>query len=152
MNDIYEKLVRDGRAALVSRPVFKAALGTGSIVILDFASPGPDGVQVIDSYIRTECAWRLETPQSVLVASEDDREQLREQIAKLTNRRVMDLIVLYPSLELQLSFEEGCRLCVFPVYAASAEYENWCLRTPERLEFVAGPGRELRVVKPDDPG
>jgi hypothetical protein len=150
MTQLRDELIRRTKDALTGAAVVNPQLGVGSIILIDLAigsAPVPG-----KSYMRIECAWRLETATAVLAASEDPHDVLATHVQSLQGRSIRDAEVLSPSLELRLSFDDGKRLIVFPLYAnMTDDYDNWILRTPDGKALIAGPGRGARIVNADEP-
>ena len=120
-------------------------LGHGSILLLDFepvsSEPG--------SYLRVECAWRVDGPDGPLAASEDDRASIKRVLDELGSVTVQSAQVDVPSFELQLLLDRGHRLGVFPIYAQDHECENWTVHAPDGQVIVAGPGKTVRITRGD---
>jgi hypothetical protein len=63
-----------------------------------------------------ECAWRLQTQDSVLctwLSSNRNGESRHNELTQLIGRRVMDLKVCMPAGDLEIAFEDGKVLVIF---------------------------------------
>jgi hypothetical protein len=133
------------RSALLGTEVTHARLGHGSILLIDLKSPKSSAT----SYLRVECAWRLDAQSKVVTASEDWRETLSMHVVGLNGRTVRDVEVSAPGLDLRVDFDKGESLKVFPIFANTEDYENWTIHTPDRKALIAGPGSKYRMTNVD---
>jgi hypothetical protein len=132
---------------------WSASLGYGSNLFVDlgerreesYTVAGEPRTREIGSWrlwIRS-AAWRIEDDAHVIVACEDPRPALAEQILTLQGRRITAVRVTKPALQTLFDFD-GVRLLVFPAHSslslttgssdpsvAAAEHGQWSLWRPE---------------------
>lgn len=132
-------------SVLLGNKVTKARLGYGAILLLDLEAPDCGA----SSYLRIECAWRLEEQLAVKVASEDAHELLARHVSSLNGRVVRGVTVAAPGLDLNVVLDGAITLRAFSVFANTEEYENWTIHTPDGKVLVAGPGSVCRVTSVD---
>jgi hypothetical protein len=123
---------------VIGQAAWGVALGHGSFVTIEFGPPVTDGKTHGTWHFWVHCcAWRLETPDDVLVYSEDDRSRL-EQVLPLLEGAVLEGVEInLPGGDTVLQFGGRLLLRLMPIYAET--YEHWFLYTPEGV-LVSGPG------------
>ncbi|KAA2252452.1 hypothetical protein F0L68_36035 [Solihabitans fulvus] len=100
-------------------------------------------------------AWRIESDNEVLLASEDPRELISRQISVLNSITVSRISPISPGGEVSFDFGE-IRLHLFPLYSGnfydstergevSDDYEHWNLLMPSGRTVVGGPGALVSV-------
>jgi len=93
--------------------------------------------------------WRLETPDSVLVASFHDREEVERAVAALDGRVLVGADVESPSLSAAFFFGDGTRLRLFPV---ARNCDQWALVRPDGMVRDAGPDYSWALMELDVDG
>jgi hypothetical protein len=86
-----------------------------------------------------DCAWRLQKPHDVLVASGDEQDFIRYEIKRLEGKTLERITISALTLDTELLFETGLSLLLFPVYTDD-ENEHWWLDTPGDKTLGIGPG------------
>jgi hypothetical protein len=133
---------------LLGKKAWGVALGVGSFITLEFGRPlapyaTKQGREVIHGEWHLwvyDCAWRLETADGVLVASEDDRNEIEEAIKSLEGAALKLVELFPPALDTLLKFDNGLTLRLFPIYSNDADH--WMLFTPEKKVLTIGPGTD----------
>src|SRR5882672_10320140 len=109
---------------LIGLAPWRVQLGHGSFVTLDF---GREVSTTKEARTRGEwhlwiyaSAWRIDSDREIVAGSEDSREDLPAILERLAGKILESIIVLKPSLGLEMSFGD-MTLRVFPVYSGEAE-------------------------------
>lgn len=143
-------------AGLVGQRAWGAALGHGSFLTVDFGEARsvsrsrrlPErqhGAWHVWLYC---CAWRLDGPSGMIVASEDPREHIAAAVSALNGLVVEEASIADAGgCALQLCFENGTKLTTFSI--CSQEYEHWFVYLPGRMVITAGPGSAYSVDSSD---
>jgi len=134
---------------ILGMKAWDVSLGYGSFVTTEFGSPIKPTDQ--SKYLRGEwhlwvkhSFWRLEQNNQVLVASEDNRKELAENL-KIINGLQLNTFDINPiTFETSLLFGDKVKLLVIPTSYLQDEYEYWTFYTPERKVLIAGPGMEYQ--------
>jgi len=132
-------------SSLLGKQAWGAQLGVGSFITIEFgdsqppSSMGepPHGAWHLWVYC---CAWRLETQEEVVAASEDPRPKLEVAVQRLNDRTLRAVEVQRPALETTFIFEDGLILRLFPIF--SEDFEHWMLYDPTGNVLTVGPGTE----------
>ena len=119
-------------------------LGHGSFITMEFGKT----LMIKNEEPRGEwyfwiqvCAWRLNKNNKPLCASSDsERRFIEETLAKLNNKKLLQVSVLNDNFDLEMLFENNLRLLLFS--HTTQEYEHWMLYTPDSHVFIAGPGNK----------
>jgi hypothetical protein len=128
---------------LLGKPAWNVKKGIGSFITMEFGQPiVNEGGHVHGEWHLWvyDCAWRLETQEKVLAASEDEPTVIENALHLLNGLAIENIALVLPSLESSLSFEQGYALRLFPVN--SSDVEHWMLFTPEGKVLVIGPGMD----------
>ncbi len=88
--------------------------------------------------------WRLETPDSVLVANFHDRHEMERGVAALDGKVLIGADVEFPSLSATFFFGDGTRLRLFTV---SRHVDQWALVRPDGQVRDAGPGYSWALLE-----
>ncbi len=127
---------------VIGQAAWDVALGHGSFITIEFGAPVTDSEQP-DKRRGTWhfwvycCAWRLETPDDVLVYSEDDRSRLETVLPLLEGAVLEGVEMNLPGGDTVLRFAGRLMLRLMPIHAET--YEHWFLYAPEGV-LVFGPG------------
>lgn len=145
--------LRDVADSLVGQTSWDARLGIGSFLTIEFGArrppSGPSGIEHGEFHLWAYCvAWRVDADGAMVVASEDDRDDIKNAIHRLNGRVVQDVIVS-DALELDLAFDDGMRLALFPIF--SQGFEHWILFVPSGDVYTAGPGTTWTVDRKTPP-
>jgi hypothetical protein len=98
------------------------------------------------------CHWRFETPESVLVGSEDDQTFIDATFASLKLGSVETAEVLPPSQDLQISFSSGVRFKTFTTSKeATNQWNQWHLFGPDEYVWISDGGGHVQCKKRDEP-
>lgn len=132
-------------SSLLGQKAWGTELGVGSFVTIEFGSERaaaeagerPHGEWHLWVYC---CAWRLETEDEVVAASEDPREKLQTAVQRLNDHVLQAVKVERPALETTFTFEGGLTLRLFPIF--SENFEHWMLYDPNGFVLTVGPGTE----------
>ena len=130
------------RESLVHRRVKAAALGVGSVVLMDV----DEELGAASCAIRIETGWRIDATDRAIVGSEDERAKLKAALLGLTGCVIEAVEVTVPAFDLRLSFSNGQLLCAFSLHIDSDAYENWTVLGLDGLAVVSGPGCQLRSL------
>lgn len=93
------------------------------------------------------CAWRFQTAHEVIVASEDSREVIQQEIKRLEGKTLESVKLSAPALETEFLLETGLLLRLFPIY--THENKHWMLFTPAGMVLTIGPGNTWSYEKSD---
>jgi hypothetical protein len=137
--------IENKASLLLGQKAWGAELGVGSFVTIEFgsrrpateASERPHGEWHLWVYC---CAWRLETEDEVVAASEDPRQKLQAAVQRLNNRVLQAVKVERPALETTFTFDDELTLRLFPIF--SKDFEHWMLYDPNGFVLTVGPGTE----------
>ncbi len=128
---------------LLGKNAWGVSIGHGSFLTLEFGQPLPLTDQ--SEKVHGEwhlwifcCVWRLEEGDTILAASEDDRDKLKLAVRRLENLVLQSIDLISSTFDLVLTFEHQVVLRTFAIH--SEEYENWKLYTPDGNTLTAGPG------------
>lgn len=135
--------IRERTTPLVGRAPWRAELGYGSFLTLDFGRrlppEGPGERQRGEWHFWVQnVAWRIEEGYDPLAACEDPRPKMAAAIGRVRGRTLLVFLVRGPSLDTTLAFEGGLVLRLFPIYTEG--YPNWWLFTPDGTVLAAGTG------------
>jgi hypothetical protein len=96
-------------------------------------------------------SWRLHSPAGTL-ASSDDPERARQQIAAIEGAKVSAFAVGESDPTLRVSFDNGCQLLVLPTSEDDAwDLPYWELFTPGHMLLEFGPGGVWSYTRSDKP-
>jgi hypothetical protein len=97
-------------------------------------------------------AWRVETLDAVLGASEDSRDRMTAAAAALNGRPLVGVDVSHPSLQTTFRFEGDHVLRVFPIYTSGErDVRHWMLYAPGDMILNVGPGSRWSYHRSDRP-
>ena len=144
---------------LVGTKAWAPWIGHGSFLTVEFGEPHEEAVPAWGGHpARTRyrgdwtlwvycCMWRVDGPDFIAAASEDDRVQMEVGAWMLDGRTVTSLAVRSPGLDLAVEFNGGLVLRTFAIYSREHAYEDsttfpehWYLWTPGGRVIEAGPG------------
>jgi hypothetical protein len=94
------------------------------------------------------CAWRLETPTTIVTASEDRHSHMDQHIKILEGVQLGAIRVVKPSLETIITFTNKIVLHLFPIYTQN--YEHWQLLYPDKNILVVGPNSHWTYHQADE--
>ncbi len=139
--------LRRAAETLVGQTAWGPKLGIGSFLTVEFgarrAATEPSGVDHGEFHLWAYCAaWRLDSGDAMVVASEDERDTIKARVPQLDGRAVEGAVVS-DTLEFVVSFDGGLRLSVFPIF--SEGFEHWILFLPTGDVYTAGPGSTWTV-------
>ena len=143
-------------AHLVGRSAWGLRRDLGSIFFLELGEPlarigqlKPHGEW---HFLIQLCHWRFETPESVLVGSEDDQTFIDATFASLKLGSVETAEVLPPSQDLQISFSSGVRFKTFTTSKeATDQWTQWHLFGPDEYVWTSDGGGHVQCKKRDEP-
>lgn len=114
-----------------------AGLGVGSSFALNLGQPNLSRPRWGQWRLRvSRTAWRIETPTSVLTASEYSHGEIDAAVTTLDGKVLVDADVELPSLSAVFSFADGTQVKTFSV---DADGDHWRLFRPDGLVRIAGP-------------
>lgn len=133
-----EALVKE----LVGQAPWTVMLGAGSVLTLDFGvrDPRQSGVRIHGEWRLWlyECAWRLESGDTILTAGEHQRMLASNAVKSLRGVKITDLVIARPSLDLEITFENRSRLRTFATTASEDHFsDQWVLFTPQLVSVIA---------------
>jgi hypothetical protein len=98
------------------------------------------------------CHWRFETPESVLVGSEDDPIFIDATFASLKLGFIKNAEVLTPSHDLQINFSSGTMFKTFTTSKeATDQWTQWHLFGPDEYVWISDGGGHVLCKKRDEP-
>ncbi|MGA2814678.1 MAG: hypothetical protein ABSG16_25075 [Candidatus Acidiferrum sp.] len=138
------KNIIDSLSKLRGKKPRDVRLGHGSFITMEF---GESQTKPASRFVHGEwhlalrmCAWRIETRDAVLAASEDQRETIQAFLESTVLGSVESIEVSNPSLDISIQFSSGFRILTFS-YSTNND-EQWLLFTPgDRVLTVYGRGR-----------
>lgn len=146
---------------LLGVPGWDAKIGYGSFLTIEFGDPveigrGRDGAPLISGRWHLwiyGSAWRVETSEAVLGASEDSRDRMDAAATSLNGRSIVAVEVSPPSLETTFRFDGDHLLRVFPIYTGLTDdaLEHWMLFTPDHMVLNVGPASTWNYHRSDAP-
>lgn len=130
--------------SLCGQAVWGTALGWGSFLSLNFGPPLDDDPDFGVSRLWIEqAAWRWETADRILAASEDPRDVLARSVTGMNSLVLTAVRVEFPSMSARFDFDNGSRLRTFTIHTRPGQdMEHWMMFLPDSRVFVAGPGGE----------
>lgn len=149
MTDVTQTELAAWSSPALGQAVWGTTLGVGSFLTFELGSRRePDtsgqGRPHGEFHVWVYCsAWRIETTDTVVASSEDDRDVLVEAVRHLDGRTLTAIDVEQPSLSAAFRFSDGTTLRTFSIF--SDGYEHWMLYLPDGRVVTAGPGRALTV-------
>lgn len=134
-------------APMLGLAIARVKLNRAGALIIDFGVPLPD----LD-YVRGEwrlavfnSVWRLQSANTVLVASGDDRVQVDSALQGLRGVELGSMEVDEQLLWASYQFGDK-ELRVFPVYTGPDDrYDAWTVWTPLRKQIRVGPGARVTI-------
>jgi hypothetical protein len=132
-----------------------AGAGTGSMATFDFGGrvaikpplANPHLTQELTTFqgeyglFLEECHWQLESNSGILCTSDDSEIAIGQKlVAKLRGKRLSSGSVTDPSLDLDLFFEGGLRLCVL-CQQTHRDTRNYSIRSPSGWITVGASGQ-----------
>jgi hypothetical protein len=141
-------------AGLVGQRAWGTALGVGSFLTLEFgdvraarpaAGSRAEGRQHGAWHMWLYCcAWRIDGPASMIVASEDAREYIAAKVGAVDGATVVRADI-QQGCTLRLEFDTGLVLTSFAIF--SSGYEHWFVYLPDGTVITAGPGLAYSVER-----
>lgn len=142
-------------APLLGQKPWRASLGHGSFITLDFGQKlppirkfSPSGKPLSD---RGEwhlwiymCAWRLENNGEVLACCEDPRPKMEAAVQFIQGVTLESVELMRPLWDTTFFFARGITLRTFSIY--SEECEHWQLFMSNGNVLVIGPGSDWSCV------
>ncbi len=121
-----------------------AGAGTGSVVSLYFGDKIPRKKRLTNPHLSPEAqgfdgeyvlfieesAWRIESSEQVLcssLSSNDNEGPMLSSLHLLQGKRVLDLTLRTPSLDLAVAFEGGLMLSIFNFHEVCEEMDNYSI-------------------------
>jgi hypothetical protein len=145
-------LIHEKIKPLVGQKPWEVKLGWGSFITFEFGEKLPDEGGHIHGewhlWVR-HCAWRIETEDMVLAASQDNRDNLAVAVKVMKNASVLSIEVLAPALETIIQFEDSLYLRLFPMH--TEKFDSWQLFTPDRNVLTICPGSQWSYQSADEP-
>lgn len=93
------------------------------------------------------CAWRIDTENMTLAASEDSMERIDAALAQIQGKAIQSISITNFALDAVFEFEGGIFVRSFSIYTdESKDRIHWRLRTSENMVFLAGPGKTWSYV------
>ena len=83
------------------------------------------------------CAWRFENSEKILLASEDNTEDIDNAFKELELGTLLDVSVNYPAIDLHFIFNSGVELKTFGIYSTDMSMGNWIFFMPNERAFTA---------------
>ena len=145
-------LIHEKVKPLLGQKPWRVKLGWGSFITFDFGEKiTQEGGHVFGEWHLwvLHCAWRIETEDLVLAASQDNRDNLAIAVKVMGDASVLSIEILAPALETIIQFENGVCLRLFPMH--TEKYDSWQLFTPERKVLTIGPGSQWSYQSADEP-
>ena len=141
-------------APLLGMKPWSVRLGIGSMLNFEFGKElkdqgfnHPTGEWHLWVYMS---AWRLQTAHDVIVASEDSREFIEDEIKCLEGKILENVKISMPALETEFMFETGLVLRLFPIYTQERKHcDHWMLFTPDDMVLAIGPGNTWSYERSD---
>lgn len=96
-------------------------------------------------------SWRIESDGSVLVDSDAEEGLVRERITALQGLRVGSFFIAFPSLDVDLQFENDISLLVIPEKSDDSNLADWELFMPDSRLLKVGPGNLWSLQQSDKP-
>jgi hypothetical protein len=87
-----------------------------------------------------DCPWRIETSEKILTTWLDDNIQdgaMNKIIQQFVGRKIGQVDVSYPGMDLTLRFEGELTLRLFPDQIDADEGDNYSLTSPEKTYIIA---------------
>jgi hypothetical protein len=100
------------------------------------------------------CHWRFETPDKVLVGSEDNQQFIDATFEKSNLGSIENAEVSAPSNDLLIEFSSGARFRTFSTSAeATNEWTQWLLYGPpdDDYAWVSDGGGNIKCITRDEP-
>jgi hypothetical protein len=128
----------------------------GSMFFLELGAPISRAGQLRSHgewhFLVESCHWRFESPESVLVGSEDEPSFIDATFNSLKLGFVENADVLPPSQDLQINFTCGIKFKTFTTSAqATDQWTQWVLSGPDDFAWVSDGGGQVRSIRRDDP-
>ena len=103
-------------------------------------------------FLVEPCHWRFESPESVLVGSEDEPSFIDAIFNSLKLGFVENADLLAPSHDLQISFTSGIRFKTFTTSGqATDQWTQWLLFGPDEYAWISDGGGQVRCKTRDEP-
>jgi hypothetical protein len=128
----------------------------GSMFFLELGSPilraGQIKLHGEWHFLIELCHWRFETPESVIVGSEDDPAFIDATFANLKLGVVQKAEIFPPSHDLYLNFSLGVSFKTFTASKeATDQWTQWHLFGPGEYVWISDGGGNLKIKKRDEP-
>jgi hypothetical protein len=128
--------------SLSGKPAWGLTRTHGSMFFLEIGSPLPrSGEKKVHGewhFLVEMCHWRLETPTSVLLGSDDEQELIDSNFADLELGHVESVTAASPSHDLHIIFSSGIRFTTFTTsVAAKEQWKQWQLYCPDDNVWIA---------------
>jgi hypothetical protein len=150
--------IQSALSSLSGRLAWKATRNHGSIFFLEIGEPltrqGLPRIHGEWHFLIECCHWRFETPERVLVGSEDDQQFIDSIFESLSLGSVVRAEVLTPSHDLLVKFSSGIRFSTFSTSAeATYQWTQWHLYGPpdEDYVWVSDGGGNIKCITRDEP-
>ncbi|NJL92743.1 MAG: hypothetical protein HC915_02930 [Anaerolineae bacterium] len=127
---------------IIGQKCYRAALGMGQSLILDFGNE-------LELWKRGEwsiwvwgCAWRIEKLDGSVVGSGDTEDNIKAFITVLVGLSITDIKVQHAVHDLSATFENGVILHTF-MYCTEQQsecYDGWMVFTSDLHVISVGPG------------
>lgn len=134
-----------------------AGEGSGSHVSIDFGEKlgrnkplsNPNIPEISRKYYGEfsiyieECAWRLESIETIICGSlspNDNNGIIINGLNRLVGKKVEDVNIIRPALDLEIIFEDSLKLILFCNTLTIEDGDNYTLFFPERVYSVQGYG------------
>jgi hypothetical protein len=128
--------------SLNGKPAWGLTRTHGSMFFLEIGNPLPrSGEKKVHGewhFLVEMCHWRLETPNSVLLGSDDEQELIDSRFVHLELGYVESVEAASPSHDLRVVFSSGIRFITFTTsVAAKEQWKQWQLYAPDDNVWIA---------------
>ena len=137
-----ENLIQDTLSELIGKPAYSLIRTHGSMFFLEIGEPrmraGAKREHGEWHFLIEMCAWRFDTQDAILVASNDDQSFIDEKFNHLKLGLVETATVRAPSHDLDITFSSGVRLLTFLMTGEEPQdsYIQWNLFCPDDKAWV----------------
>ncbi len=127
--------------SLIGKKPWQVSVAADTVVSMEFGphDPRQSGVKIHGEWSLWLyfCAWRIETPNTVVVGSEDSLHSIRKAFKDLPWGPIRELLLIKPALDLDIKFGDSFSLRTFSVSSADSGNEEWILYTPQLKTVIA---------------